>query len=100
MGQVAKDLDLAETALRSWIERAEADAADVPKESLSMAERDELTKLRQKVKRLEMGRDILKSDGPLREGRREVCVRPRGEGVVPDRCAMQGVGRVPKWYYA
>ena len=60
VGQVAKDLDLTETALRAWVKRAEEDADDGPKESLTTAEREELTELRRKVKRLEMEREILK----------------------------------------
>ena len=58
--QVAKDLDLTETALREWVKRSEVDAGDGPKETLTTAERDELTELRRKVKRLEMEREILK----------------------------------------
>lgn len=60
VGQVAKDLDLTETALREWVKRAEVDAGNGPKEVLTTAERDELTELRRKVKRLEMEREILK----------------------------------------
>jgi transposase len=59
--QVAKDLDLTETALRGWIKRAEAEApSSAPKNELANAEREELTELRRKVKRLEMEREILK----------------------------------------
>ena len=59
IGQVARDLDLTETALRKWVQRAEADVAP-PNEALTTTERDELTELRRKVKRLEMEREILK----------------------------------------
>ncbi len=60
IGQVAKDLDLTETALREWVRRAEIDAGEGPKDALTTAERDELTELRRKVKRLEMEKEILK----------------------------------------
>jgi transposase len=58
--QVAKDLDLTETALREWVHRAEVDAGNGPPEALTTAERDELRELRKRVKRLEMEREILK----------------------------------------
>jgi transposase len=58
--QVAQDLDLTETALREWVKRADVDAAEGPAEALTTVERDELRELRQRVKRLEMEREILK----------------------------------------
>ena len=60
IGKVAKDLDLTETALRVWVKQAEIDAGQGPPGALTTAEREELTKLRAQVKRLEMERDILK----------------------------------------
>lgn len=57
--QVAKDLDLTESTLRTWIREAEAmPSTSAP--SLSSAEQDELKELRKRVKRLEMEREILK----------------------------------------
>jgi transposase len=61
VGQVAKDLDLTETALREWVQRADTDAGKGPPEALTSIEREELTKLRREVKRLQMERDILKA---------------------------------------
>jgi len=58
--QVAKDLDLTDTALREWVRRADADAGTGLPGVLATAERDELTELRKRVKRLEMEREILK----------------------------------------
>ena len=58
--QVAKDLDLTETALRDWVKRADVDAGKGPPGALTTEERDELRELRKRVKRLEMERDILK----------------------------------------
>jgi transposase-like protein len=58
--QVARDLDLTETSLRAWVKRATIDAAPQPTGALTTAEREELTRLRKQVKRLEMEREILK----------------------------------------
>ena len=62
IGQVAKDLDLGETALRAWIARTEGEAGMErdPTQTLTSAERSELVELRKRVKRLEMEREILK----------------------------------------
>jgi transposase len=59
--QVATDLDLTETALREWVKRVEVDAGKGPPEAVTSAEREELTRLRREVKRLQMERDILKA---------------------------------------
>ena len=58
--QVAKDLDLTETALREWVKRAAIDAGKGPPGALTTAEREELTRLRRENKRLQMEREILK----------------------------------------
>ena len=60
ISQVARDLDLTETALRAWSKRAEVDAGSAPKGDLTSPEREELAELRRKVKRLETEREILK----------------------------------------
>ena len=59
IGQVARDIGLTETALRSWVKRADVDAGPPGEGELTTAERTELTELRRRVKRLEMERDIL-----------------------------------------
>jgi transposase len=59
--QVAKDLDLTETALRNWVKRAEIDAGSGPPEALTSAEREELVRLRRELKRVTMEREILKA---------------------------------------
>lgn len=61
IGQVAIDLDLTETALREWVRRAEVDAGKGPAGALTTTEREELSRLRREVKRLQMERDILKA---------------------------------------
>lgn len=58
--QVAKDLDLTDTALRAWVKAAETSGAHSPETTLTNVERDELLQLRRDVKRLQMERDILK----------------------------------------
>ena len=60
IGQVARDLDLTETALRGWVKRADIDAGEGPPGALTTAERDELHRLRRENKRLQMEREILK----------------------------------------
>jgi transposase len=58
--QVAKDLDLTETALRDWVKRADVEVGKGPPGALTAVEREELSRLRKQVKRLEMEREILK----------------------------------------
>ena len=58
--QVAKDLDLTETALRDWVKRADVDVGKGLPPAITTDERDELRELRKRVKRLEMEREILK----------------------------------------
>ncbi len=60
IGQIAKELDLTETALRAWVKQADVDEAQRPTGALTTSEREELSKLRREVKRLEMEREILK----------------------------------------
>ena len=60
IAQVAKDLDLTEGSVREWVKRADIDAGKGPEGALTTAEREELTRLRREVKRLEMEREILK----------------------------------------
>ncbi len=58
--QVARDLDLTESALRTWVERARADQGKGRPGVLTSAERQELADLRKEVRTLRMQRDILK----------------------------------------
>jgi transposase len=57
--QVARNLDLTTSALRTWVERARADRSK-GKTGLTTVEREELAKLRKQVRELTMERDILK----------------------------------------
>jgi transposase len=58
--QVAKDLDLTRSALDGWVRQAQADAGTGAVGALTMAEKDELARLRRENRVLKMERDILK----------------------------------------
>lgn len=60
VGQVSRDLDLTETALRTWVERAKADQGQGKPGALTTAEREELARLRKENRQLQMERDFLK----------------------------------------
>jgi transposase-like protein len=59
-GQVAKELDLTETAVRSWVRQAAIDAKGDPQGPLTSEERAELTRLRRELKTTTMERDFLR----------------------------------------
>jgi transposase-like protein len=59
-GQIARELDLTETAVRAWMKQAEIDEGNAPNGELTTAEREELVRLRRQVRTLEMEREILK----------------------------------------
>jgi transposase len=58
IGQVARDFDLTETAVREWVRQAEVDAGE--RGGLSSAERDELAQLRRENRRLREDVEILR----------------------------------------
>lgn len=60
VSQVARDLELTASALRTWVERARADRTN-GKTGLTTAEREELARLRKECRALRMERDILKN---------------------------------------
>jgi transposase len=60
VGQAARELDLTESALRMWVERARADRGTGKPGALTTAEREELARLRKENRTLRMERDILK----------------------------------------
>lgn len=60
IGQVAKELDLTDTALREWVRRAEGDAPRRRAEALTEEEREELIRLRRENQRLTQEREFLK----------------------------------------
>lgn len=58
VGQVAKDFDLTETAVRLWVGQAETDAGE--RGGLASSEREELAALRQENRRLREDVEVLK----------------------------------------
>jgi putative transposase len=70
IGQVSRDLDLTETAVRAWVKQAEVDLGKGPAEALTTSEREELRRLRREVRQLREDREILKKAARLlREGK-------------------------------
>ncbi len=59
--EVARDLGLTESALRIWVQQAKADRGEGKPGALMTAEREELSRLRKRVRELEVERDILKN---------------------------------------
>jgi|SRR6476660_3971782 len=59
IAQVARDLDLTESALSAWVKQARADRSH-GKTGLTTDERAELAQLRRDVHELRMERDLLK----------------------------------------
>jgi len=58
IGQVARDFDLVESAVRRWVEQADIDAGR--REGLTSDEREELSRLRRENARLQSDVDLLK----------------------------------------
>jgi transposase len=56
----ARDLDLTESSLRNWVERARADRGKGKPGALTTAEREELSRLRKENRVLQEEREILK----------------------------------------
>ena len=57
VGSVARELDLTETAVRSWVKQAEVSG---PANNLSVDERVELRRLRKENRELRMEKEILR----------------------------------------
>jgi transposase len=60
IGEVARDFDLTETAVREWVKQAERDAGTRRDGSLTAEERQELAGLRRENRRLREDVEILK----------------------------------------
>src|SRR4051794_19576488 len=59
VGQIAKDFDLTETAVRAWVKQAELDAG-TRTDGLTSDERAELARLRSENRRLQQDVDLVK----------------------------------------
>src|SRR5689334_3785821 len=68
VGQVARDFDLTETAVREWVKQAERDAGTRVDGGLTSTERKELAELRRENRRLREDVDPQAGDGFLRQG--------------------------------
>lgn len=95
IASVSRDLDLTESAVRVWVERARADQTG-GKTGLTTEERAELARLRRENRELRMEREILKKAvlPSSRRRTRKVRVHPHGGGVVPRFHALQCLGSV------
>ena len=60
VGQVARDFDLTETAVREWVKQAGRDAGTRQDGGLTSAERKELAELRRENRRLREDVEVLK----------------------------------------
>jgi transposase len=60
IGQVARDFDLTETAVREWVRQAERDSGSRSDGGLTSAERQELAVLRRENRRLRADLGVLK----------------------------------------
>jgi transposase len=60
VGQVCRELDLTETAVRRWLAQAEVDAGGGADGALRSEERAELRRLRRENTQLRMEREVLK----------------------------------------
>jgi transposase len=58
IGQVARDFDLTEANVRTWVKQSEIDQGERP--GLTTQEREELTRLRRENRRLEIDNETLK----------------------------------------
>lgn len=59
VGQVAREMDLTETAVRAWVHQAAIDAKRDPHGPLTSEERAEVTRLRRELRTVTMERDFL-----------------------------------------
>ena len=102
VGRVARELDLTESALRTWVaDRARADRTN-GRTGLTTEEREELRRLRKEIRVLRTEREILKKRGRLlREGER---VRFAFIHTEKARCTVQALCRAldvsPSGFYA
>ena len=58
--KVAKNLDISQSALRSWVQRAHTEDGKVNPNHLNSTEKQELLELRKEIRQLRMEREILR----------------------------------------
>ena len=86
---ISRDLDLTETAVREWVQRADIDGGT--RNGLSTAEREELTRLRRQVRVLEEERTILKKAAAGSTGRRNTGAESNRWSHEAERLSWPGV---------
>ena len=60
VGQICRELDLTETAVRRWLKQADVDDGNGPSGALTTGELEELRRLRRENRELRQEREILK----------------------------------------
>lgn len=60
VGQVAQEMQLADSLIRYWLRQADVDGGKGPPGAVTTSEKEELARLRREVKVLRMEREILK----------------------------------------
>src|SRR2546427_1918810 len=80
IGQVARELDLTETAVRAWVRQAAIDRRRDPQGPLTSEERADLTRLRRGVKNVKMERGFLPKTAALFSRGRKKTFSPSKRG--------------------
>ena len=60
VGAISSELGLTETAVRRWVSQAEVDVGRGGSGALTTSEREELTRLRREIRRLQVEHEILR----------------------------------------
>ncbi|MEV6948375.1 transposase [Streptomyces sp. NPDC051172] len=90
VGQIAKDFDLTETAVRLWVSQAEVDAGE--RDGLTRSEREEPAALRRENRRLREDVEVLKQALTLQAPRVRRRRRP-GHHDEPAALRLVGLGK-------
>ena len=97
--QVARELDLTETAVRAWVKQAAIDGKRDPQGPLTSEERAELTRLRREMKTVTMERDFLRKAAAPSSPRAvdELRAHRGGERELPEGADVPRPRAVPLW---